>query len=151
MEEGEHQPQVPVCSTCQDGDRSVTYSVHPVRYGEFKRSAAYRPPDLVLVQNAGFSEFHDAPDVPGWAEGWSEVVELLPPAPALLVFTAYTRGEADKDLARFTKYCDPEILAAAQPNPMRSLRPCRDWEQDGNQDVFYSNQFFSVVRTKSPE
>ena len=41
-----------------------------------------------------------------------------------------------------------EVLVRCQENPMRSHRPVRDWERDEDRDVFYSNQFVSVVRRK---
>ena len=148
MEEEENQPSVPSCQTCQTSGKSVSYSVFPIRYSQFKKLDSFHNPDLVLVQNSGFSEFQDRAGVPGWEEGWSDLKELVPEYPSLLVFTAYTRGEAEKDLARFIKYSDADLLVSCSENPMRSWRPCRDWENDDNQDVFYCNQYLSVARNK---
>ena len=146
MEEDENQPSVPTCQSCQSSGKSITYSVFPVRYSEFKKLESYRTPDLVLVQNSGFSEFNDECEgVKGWDEGWSDLKDLVPEYPSLLIFTAYTRGEAEKDLARFKKYCEADILVSCSENAMWSWRPCRDWENDQNQEVFYSNQFLSVA------
>ena len=149
-EEGENQPAVPTCSTCEKAGKSIQYTVSPKRYSRFKQEAGdhFVEPDLVLVQNSGFSEFPDEAGVEGWEEGWSDLKELLPTAPAsLLIFTAYTREEAAKDLQRLLKYCDVEVLVS-QENPMRSRRPCRDWENDQDSDVFYSNQFVTIVASK---
>ena len=73
----------------------------------------------------------------------------VPGAP--LVFTSYTRTEAEADLQRFTEHCDQEveILVNCQENKMRSHRPIRDWEMDREMDVFYSNQFITVVRCQN--
>ena len=67
---------------------------------------------------------------------------------ALLLFTSYTQSEADQDLARFRRYApaDCTVLLAARHNPMASRRPIRDWETDGNEDVFFASQYLSVVR-----
>ena len=149
MEEDENQPSVPTCQSCQSSGKSILYSVFPMRYSEFKKLDAYEPPDLVLVQNAGFSEFDDEGEgVSGWDEGWSDMKDLVPPYPSLLIFTAYTLGEAEKDLERFKKHCETDLLVSCSENPMRSWRPCRDWENDQNNDVFYSNQYLSVARSK---
>ena len=80
-------------------------------------------------------------------DGWHQLDQLLPAGPgSLLIFTSYTRTEANQDLARFLQYTPGcTVLLAAQPNPMSSRRPIRDWETDGNEDVFYANQYLSVV------
>ena len=44
---------------------------------------------------------------------------------------------------------DMEILVNCEENKMRSHRPIRDWEMDDEKDVFYSNQFLSVVRCQN--
>ena len=76
--------------------------------------------------------------------------ELLAPS-ALLLVTSYTHSEAEKDLERLVRHCEEvEVLEAAVLNPMQSWRPCRDWENDGNKDIFYSNQYLSIVRAKAP-
>ena len=149
MEEDENQPKVPPCSACMDANRSIQYSVHPTRYSDFITSQAYTPPDLVIVQNAGFAEFSE--DSKGWEEGWKGLDQLLPPnQESLLMFTSYTLGEAEKDLERFLSHCSAaEVLVSAKPNPMSSSRPCRDWEMDQNNDIFFSNHYISVVTARS--
>jgi len=148
MDEENSQPSVPVCDVCHTNSKYVSYSIYPVRYSIFK-NYGFEPADVLLVQNAGFSEFPDTDDCPGWTEGWSDLAELCDQrGDALLIFTAYTKGEADKDLDRWNSYCESEVVVAAQENAMKSLRPCRDWENDDNKDVFYANQYLSVVRKK---
>jgi hypothetical protein len=62
------------------------------------------------------------------------------------VFTSYTKTEAGKDLDLIRKSCDAiRVLRSAQKNPFRSHRPIRDFEFDNDCDVFYSNNYFSVV------
>ena len=82
----------------------------------------------------------------GWGAGRG--LESLLHSSALLAFTSYTRTEARADLERFREHCqqDMEILVNCEENKMRSHRPIRDWEMDEENDVFYSNQFLSVVR-----
>ena len=65
-----------------------------------------------------------------------------------LVFTSYTLGEAEGDLARLLDTVDGEVevLVSCQENVMRSQRPVRDWAREEGRDVFYSNQYVSVVR-----
>jgi hypothetical protein len=67
-----------------------------------------------------------------------------------LVFTSYTKTEAIKDLDLIQKGSDNlETLVAAQRNPFRSHRPIRDFEYDNDCDVFYSNNFYSIVLKQS--
>jgi len=148
MEEEDTQPKVPPCPTCMAAGRTITYSIHPTRYQNFVKTQHYTPPDLVLVQNCGFAEFSE--NSPGWEEGWRGLEQLLPPGKdSLLTFTSYTKGEANKDLERFLSHCrNAEVLQTAERNSMSSSRPCRDWEMDQNKDIFFSNQYMSVVTAK---
>eukprot|EP00088_Acartia_fossae_P003510 TRINITY_DN11477_c0_g3_i2.p1 TRINITY_DN11477_c0_g3~~TRINITY_DN11477_c0_g3_i2.p1 ORF type:complete len:208 (-),score=41.67 TRINITY_DN11477_c0_g3_i2:43-600(-) len=139
------EPSLPPCQDCTDRNRRVRYGVHSTRYTNFKRRNKFVEPDVVLVQNAGFSEYDDTKDAVGWVEGWSDLPQLVPKAESLLIFTSYTSSEARKDLQRLQKYCDVKVLVS-ELNPMRSHRPCRDWERDGNKDVFYSNHYYTVVQ-----
>ena len=150
QEEEENQPAVPPCHACQLAGRSIRHGVHPLRYSAFKASLAYTVPDLLLVQNAGLAEFDDQ-DSEGWKDGWGggDLPQLLVPG-ALLVVTSYTHSEAEKDLERLVRHCpEVEVVESAILNPMQSWRPCRDWENDGNKDVFYSNQYLSIVEAKT--
>ena len=101
---------------------------------------------LLATQHRKIGVVHQADDS-GWMDGWHQLDQLLPAGPgSLLIFTSYTRTEANQDLARFLQYTPGcTVLLAAQPNPMSSRRPIRDWETDGNEDVFYANQYLSVV------
>jgi hypothetical protein len=51
--------RVPNCEDCEHQSRTVRYQTLPMKYEEFKQSAHYQEPDLVLVQNCGFSEYSD--------------------------------------------------------------------------------------------
>ncbi len=88
----------------------------------------------------------------GWLEGWRHLDQLVPGVGALLAFTSYTKLEARQDLARFSKYAPPDcrLLQSAEVNPMGSRRPIRDWATDGDEDVFFANQYLSVVARDRP-
>lgn len=51
--------RVPNCEDCENRSRTVRYQTLRMRYEEYKASAYFQEPDLVLVQNCGFSEFSD--------------------------------------------------------------------------------------------
>ncbi len=51
--------RVPNCEDCESGARTARYQNFSMKYEEYKRSAHFVEPDLVLVQNCGFSEFSD--------------------------------------------------------------------------------------------
>jgi len=153
-EGGSSQPEDYTCSKCRKLDRVVTYKVVSTTYQGFRKRRGYSKPDIILVQNCGFSEFEADPEVEGWARGWmSGLPALLGEEGSLVVVTSYTQGEAARDMERLTQHCglqssELEVLVSEERNGMRSHRPIRDWERDQDRDTFYSNQFISVVRRK---
>lgn len=144
--EGEEIVPVPHCRDCTTLGRTISYQTHSTTYQQMKKVDNAKP-DIVLVQNCGFSEYPATAGSTGWEEGWSGLGHLLHPG-TLLIFTSYTKGEAETDLVRFQEHCEQEVevLARCEENTMRSHRPIRDWELDCDKDVFYSNQFLSVVK-----
>ena len=105
-------------------------------------------PDIVCVFNCGFHEYTTEPE----KETWKPALPFLTKFPGVpLLFTSYTRTEADKDLDLILKCSEGNIIVDERKieNPFRSFRPFRDYEFSNNSDVFYSNQFLSVVRKAS--
>lgn len=147
--ESEDEPVVPVCGDCVKLGRTVEYRVYCGTYTNYLHTDTFTKPDLVMAQNCGFSEFQASPDCEGWTEGWAGLDSLLQ-GNCPVVFTSYTLGEARQDLARLldTVQGEVEVLARCESNPMRSHRPIRDWERDQDRDMFYSNQFLSVVQRR---
>ena len=153
LEEEEEEGSVNVgqCQDCTDLGRNISHQMFCLTYSEYRKVSSFSQPDIVIVQNCGFHEYDTASQE--WREGWGEgrgLQSLLHPA-ALLAFTSYTRTEAGADMERFSQHCqqDVEILVNCEENKMRSHRPIRDWEMDEENDVFYSNQFLSVVRCQN--
>ena len=150
-EEEDGSVEVGQCQDCTDLGRTISHQMFSLTYSEYRTGSSFSPPDLVIVQNCGFHEYQTSSQE--WREGWGEgrgLESLLHPA-ALLAFTSYTRTEARADLERFREHChqDMEVLVNCEENTMRSHRPIRDWEMDEERDVFYSNQFISVVRCQN--
>merc|ERR1711874_621568 len=150
QEEDESIPTVPPCSACLDKGIEIFYNTFNVRYDEYRRGSDFRDPDMVLVQNCGFAEFDDDCDEPGWEDGWRGLEGLVQLTGAPLIITSYTLGEAEKDLDMLLKYTkeDLDVLVRCRQNDMRSRWPIRDWELDQDNDLFYANQYYSVVRAK---
>ena len=137
------------CLDCTDLARHITHQMYNTNYSEFRKLSSSQP-DIVLVQNCGYHEYDLASAE--WREGWGAgrgLASLLHPG-AVLAFTSYTKTEAEADLERFTSQCqqEVEILTSCEQNKMRSHRPIRDWEMDQENDVFYSNQLLTVVRSR---
>ena len=148
---GDHDTMQEQCDNCSSIGRTITYQMYTKTYQDFKRSdsSSEPDPDLVLVQNCGFHE-HDVGSRE-WTEGWKGLGQLLHPvSKAPVIFTSYTKGEAEADMSRFLEHChrDVDILVNCQENVMRSHRPVRDWDNEDDKDVFYSNQYISVVKLK---
>ena len=139
------------CDQCSERGTLVEYNMFSMTYQHFRHSQHHAEPDLVLVQNCGFHEYEL--DTEEWSQGWSQLGSLLHSSEVPLIFTSYTQGEANKDLERFLSQCGHdddkvEVMMSCDRNVMRSHRPIRDWEMDQDRDIFYSNQFISVVKLK---
>ena len=116
-------------------------------YQQFREREDFSPPDLVLVQNCGFHEFPlDSED---WTEGWAGLGSLLHPG-VPVIFTSYTRTEAQDDLRRFQEVCgqEVEVLIHCEENTMRGYRPRRDMGLEEEIDVFYNNYYINILRVK---
>ena len=107
--------------------------------------------DIVCAFNCGFHEFKDQPD----KEEWGPSLKLLVEHPRVpLIFTSYTENEAGLDLASFRKQFDQAELeklsfeVVGAKNSYRSHRPVRDFACDNDRDVFYANQYLTVVRRR---
>ena len=139
------------CSDCSDRGRTVTYEIRRSLYSDYAKSGSYRPPDVVAAFNCGFHEYESEPA----KETWSPSLPLLLRHTGVpLILTSYTETEAAKDL-NLVRKAAKEVQGqlredvSGQRNPFRSHRPIRDFECDGGNDVFYSNNYYSVVRRTS--
>ena len=145
-EDDEGGPKVLPCSACQDNGVLIEYAVHAGTYKSYLATQPELQPDILLAQNCGFSE-HQKSSLE-WEEGWGSLDCLLQHS-APVIFTSYTKEEAEQDLARLLETVEGEVdvLVRCEENSMRSQRPLRDWEGVGG-DLYYSNNFFSVVVSK---
>ena len=117
---------------------------------EGRAAGYYTVPDVVCAFNCGFHEFQNDPEKEEWAPSLRLLVEL-PRVP--LLFTSYTQNEAGMDLQSFkSQFTEDELAhklkfyASGVKNPFRSHRPVRDFECDDNRDIFFANQYLTVVR-----
>ena len=110
----------------------------------FKKCQEFTIPDLVCVFNCGFHEFSKQPEKDTWKPALPFLTKFTD---VPLIFTSYTFTEAEKDFELIQKFSNNDIVVEACKieNPFRSHRPVRDFEFDNDCDVFYCNQFLSVV------
>merc|ERR1719318_1992945 len=76
QEEEEEQVPVPQCGDCTTLGRSITYQTHSTTYQQMRKVYS-TVPDLVLVQNCGFSEYSTEAGSSEWEEGWAGLGHLL--------------------------------------------------------------------------
>jgi len=134
------------CSVCKDKGKETQYEFFNCEYSTYaSQRVTYFQPDLVAVFNCGFSEHRENPEKDTWKDSFEALVQQ---SGAPLLFTSYNIGEARRDFNRIhmESGMDLKVDVQREENPFRSLRPIRDWELENDQDVFYNNQFFSVVR-----
>jgi len=145
-QENDGSESVGQCEECTAIGREIKHVMKSMTYKEFRTENFHSKPDLVLIQNCGFHEYEN--DSVGWKNGWEAGIASLSTLDSTpVIFTSYTKGEAQADLKRFLDASDAdlEILLNCAENPMRSYRPIRDWEMEDEKDVFYNNQYLSVV------
>ena len=143
--EGES-PDLSVCSRCSDEGRQIKYDIRKMSYKKyFNHCAEYVVPDIVCAFNCGFHEFANEPE----KETWKPSLPFLTKHKGVpLIFTSYTWTESKRDYDLIRQESQHEIGTdeCMLPNPFRSYRPVRDFEYENDRDVFYSNQYYSVVR-----
>ena len=141
-------PDIRSCQKCCETGRHTKYDIQRMSYEDYcKKCPNYVQPDIVCAFNCGFHEF--ANDQEAEKETWRPALPWLTRHIGVpLIFTSYTRTEAMRDYDIILKSSDHELKTDARQvrNPFRSYRPVRDFEFDNDSDVFYSNQYCSVVR-----
>ena len=139
-----------LCDECSPLGRVITHGFYRMSQQQFRELEDYSPPDIVLVQNCGFSEFKT--ESMGFYAGWEEGMgSLLHQNGAPVIFTSHSKSEALRDLKRFQDYCgqEVEVLVNCQENRMRSYRPRRTPASlEEEKDVHYSNYYLNIVRLK---
>ena len=147
MEENDGEStDIPNCPQCSEKGRKTRYDIQRMGYEEYcQKSPDYVIPDVVCAFNCGFHEFSNEPE----KETWKPALPFLTRHPGVpLIITSYTLTEAERDLALILGSASHDLNTDACKirNPFRSHRSHRDFEYDNDQDVFYSNQYLSVLR-----
>jgi len=144
------------CQNCQQHGKSLVYEVRRTTYQQYvekgQEEGFFTYPDVVVAFNCGFHEFPKGSKEDTWRAG---IQLLVREVGVPLIFTSYTKTEAEKDMAVFKDSLDDEVVSKVDfdvegaLNPFRSHRPVRDFELDNQRDVFYANQFIAVARRTS--
>lgn len=103
--------------------------------------------------NCGFGEHAESggdPDLDTWKPALSQLVRE---ADTPVIVTSYNLTEAEKDLKLISEANAGKLKVevGAQENPFRGHRPFRDFEFCQNRDVFFHNQYYSVVKRLEKE
>ena len=133
---------------CTEKGRKTKYDIRRMAYQDYvQKCPDYKIPDLVCAFNCGFHEFSEEPE----KETWKPALPFLTKNIGVpLIFTSYTLSESKKDFDLIRKSALHDLITDVSQvrNPFRSHRPVRDFEFDNDCDVFYSNQYLSVVRAQ---
>ena len=100
---------------------------------------------LAIACNSGIHDHSPNPSRPSYASTWEPTIQLLLAANIPCVFTSYNEEESVQD-RRVLVQLGANIVADAQVNPFRGLRPFPDIGEDNT--FYYSNQSFTIVRGK---
>eukprot|EP00094_Tigriopus_californicus_P007565 TCALIF_07284-PA protein Name:"Similar to Mss51 Putative protein MSS51 homolog, mitochondrial (Mus musculus)" AED:0.14 eAED:0.19 QI:0/0/0/0.6/0.75/0.8/5/0/441 len=132
------------CAECQDMGREMNYEIRRSLYKDYCESHDYTLPDLVAVFNCGFHENESNPGQETWKDS---LPFLIQHCSVPLIFTSYCQSEAAKDLESMQKTGKNfDTVLCKEINPFQSYRPFRDHECDMNRDVFYTNQYLSIIK-----
>ena len=137
-------PDIPTCSELQDQGRVIKYDIRKMSYEKYCQHPEYVIPDMVCAFNCGFHEFSKEPSKDTWR---SSLPMLTRHAGVPLIFTSYTLSEAQADYQLILENSSEELSTKTCKvlNPYRSYRSIRDFEFDHDCDVFYCNQYLSIV------
>ena len=146
--DGCESPDIKSCQKCCENGRTIKYDIRRMSYENYSTKCPdYVEPDIVCAFNCGFHEFANEQEAE--KETWKPAIPWLTRyVDVPLIFTSYTKTEAMRDYEIILKSSEHDLKTNARQlhNPFRSYRPVRDFEFDNDCDVFYSNQYFSVVR-----
>ena len=129
--------------------QSIKHSFYKMPYQQFREREDFSAPDLVLVQNCGFTQYKTSSLC--WTMGWEEGLRsLLHRTGAPVIFTSLGKADAQRDLNRFREFCgqEVEVLVKCEENPMRSYRPLHGAGLEDEIDVYYHNYYISIVKVK---
>ena len=140
-------PDLEPCSRCQDKGRAIKYDIRKMSYEKYCESLQYIMPDMACAFNCGFHEYTKEPSKDTWKPALSYLTRH---AGVPLIFTSYNLSEAQADYQLILENSNSELISQACKvvNPYRSYRSIRDFEFDHDNDVFYCNQYLSVVNAK---
>ena len=138
-------PDIGSCSKCQDQGRIIKYDIRKMSYDKYCSHPDYVLPDMVCAFNCGFHEFAKVDQA---KDTWKPALPMLTRhVDVPLIFTSYNLTEAKEDYELILENSPSELMTKAGKvkNPYRSYRSIRDFEFDHDSDVFYCNQYLSVV------
>ena len=133
-----------------DETKQFNLSYHRECYETFVASNTVAKPDVILCYNAGFEEMENSDHFNNWRPAISSMLDnrLIP-----IAFTSYIKNEARMDMKVLENVAEIksiklERILEAEKNPYRDLRPCRNWEDDEFDEIFYYNGYINLVIVK---
>ncbi|XP_064109569.1 uncharacterized protein LOC135217533 [Macrobrachium nipponense] len=136
--------EFPVCKECKQSDREFEYRFCNVLYHQYVKKKHFFKPDAVIAYNCGFHA-HSESEMYTWPQSLKLIISD-PDIP--LIFTSFSKEEADKELKVLERLQDINITLPSHPNPFKSLRPLRDFSRDNNCHVYYVIIILLVLLTR---
>ena len=134
------------CYDCSDKGNVVNYELYSMSYKEYcENTSEYTMPNYVVAFNCNL-HLNDVNDEDTWNESLPFLVRHsnIP-----LILTNHTLTHSKESLKRMTDLnLDLDLIKTNEKNPFRSHRPIRDYELNQDMDVFYNNQYLSILIKK---
>ena len=130
-----------LCEECQKSDKKFSFEMYHMLYHRCAMEETFFKPDVVIAYNCGFHEFYGLEN-----DTWLESLDLMLSDPSIpVIFTSYTKTEAQKDLQVIRSKKDATVSIPTRLNSFKSLKPVRDFHRDDNCPIFYINQYVTCV------
>lgn len=130
---------VNLCKDCQYDNKQLLIQICSMLYENYTNDDSYVKPDFIVGYNAGI---HECEDFRSENYSWRQSLEIVAEQNCPLILTSYTSTEAEKEQIRLNEVLNNHVkYTYFEQNPFSSLRPYRDFENEG---IYYQNQYIII-------
>ncbi|XP_043515971.1 uncharacterized protein LOC122531813 [Frieseomelitta varia] len=128
-----------LCKECQYNNKKCSIQICSMFYDNYTNNDSYVKPHFIIGYNAGI---HECEDFKSENYSWRQSLEIVAVQNCPLILTSYISTEAKKEQIRLNEILNNHVkYTYFGRNPFSSLRPYRDFENDG---VYYQNQYIII-------
>ncbi|KAK7070958.1 hypothetical protein SK128_008477 [Halocaridina rubra] len=135
------------CDDCRKQEKVCVYDMCRMLYEDYLNQDYCTKADAIIVFNCGFHEYEGSDD-----NTWPKSLSCMISDTSIpLIYTSYTKTEANKDLEALQKIGSISVTLLTQENPFKSLKPIRDSSRNDDRPLFYINQYITGINGQRRE